>query len=125
MIEQLSFTDLTLPETKGRRYFAYEDILKVQLQMASGRMVEEIRGKVWVIEYTYDTMTNEMLRELLAILRGAGGFQVAFLPDNSDEPITGTVLCTKQPKPAYAMDHQGEAVWTNVSFTLREVEPHD
>lgn len=121
-MEQLIIEGLSLPAVKEGRYQSYEELLSKRAEMASGRMVEEVRGKAWCIEYSCETMKNAMLRELIAALRGS--FTVYFLPVTGDEMLSGTFLCTKQPKPSVLFYRQGEPVWHNVSFTLREVTPH-
>lgn len=126
MIQQLNINNVNLPNVKGGNYSASEELLTKQIEMASGRMVEEIRGKVWTIQYNYPgNFTNDVYLPLMETLRGRGGFQVTFLPDNGDDLITSTFLCTKREAPKYIMEHQGNPIWAGISFTLREVTPHD
>lgn len=122
---QLVIDNLTLPYVKGGGYRCREEVLSKQLEMISGRMVEEVRGLVWVIEYTAPTLDNTTMAELMKLLRHSKIFPVTFLPDNSTGLMTSTFLCTQRSTPSFIMEHLGEPVWNNVSFTLREVEPHD
>lgn len=125
MIQQLVVGGISLPYTSGDKYSCYESSLTKQITMASGRMVQEVRGKVWTITYSYDYMGNDLLRSILALLRGGSTFQVQFLPDTGDSLETGTFLCADLTPPTFAFDRDGVGLWHNLSFTLREVDPHD
>lgn len=118
--------NLTLPEVRAGRYSCTEAPLTVQVSMASGRVVEELRGHVWQISYSWPgTVDNAALLDILAVLRGRGGFPVAFLPEGASAMETGTFICTSQPQPEYVTDRMGSPVWSGLSFSLREVNPHD
>lgn len=123
-MNQLIVNGITLPNVKGGRYTCYEDVLSESVEMISGRMVEEVRGVVYVVEYRNDSMENSMYQNLIATLRSGKSFTVTAIPDNQDETITSTFVCTERPKPTFGMEHLGEPVWNNISFTLREVYPH-
>ena len=58
--------------------------------MISGRRVLEYRGDVWIIEYEYDYMGNDLMRQVNSVLRSGQSFIVTFLPDNSDTMISST-----------------------------------
>lgn len=123
-MNQLIVNGITLPNVKGGRYTCYEDVLSESVEMISGRMVEEVRGIVYVVEYRIDSMENSLYQSLIPILRSGESFPVQVLPDNSSTMITSTFICTERPKPTFGMEHLGEPVWNNISFTLREVYPH-
>ena len=93
--------------------------------MISGRRVFEIRGNVWIIEYEYDYMGNDLMRQVNAVLRSGKSFQAAFLPDDSNTMSVSTFLTQDFPMPSFAFSRNGNPYWHNVSFTLREVRPHD
>lgn len=122
---QLILNGTNLPETTRGKYKCYEDILSVNLEMASGRMVREVRGKVYKIEYSYDYMGSVLLNELLAILRSSRPITVQYLADDAEELATGTFWCTGITNPMFAFSRNGTPYWHNVGFVLREVEPHD
>jgi len=123
-MNQLIVNGITLPNVKGGRYTCYEDVLSESVEMISGRMVEEVRGIVYVVEYRIDSMENSLYQNLIATLRSGKSFPVQVLPDNRSDVITSTFICTERPKPTFGMEHLGKPVWNNISFTLREVYPH-
>lgn len=123
-ITQLIVDGIYLPYTSRDRYKCYEKKLSVQLEMISGRLVEEVRGKVQVIEYSYDYMGNDLMRRLYTVLRSGRSFPVTYLPDGSDEMATGTFLVTSITEPSFAFAKGGVGLWHNVGFTLREARPH-
>ena len=43
---------IALPETSKDKYRCYPSILNQQVEMISGRLVEEVRGTVQMIEYS-------------------------------------------------------------------------
>lgn len=121
---QLIINEVLLPTTTHDRYSAHPVDAKVQLEMISTRMVEEVRGTVWEITYSYDYMGDAKCREVLGVLRSRGVKQVAFLPDNGDELLTSTFLVTSLTQPTLAFFRGGVAKWHNLAFTLREERPH-
>lgn len=114
-----------LPETSWNKYRCYPQELSVQRDMISGRRVLEVRGHVQVVEYEYDYMGNDLMRQVNAVLRSGGPFAAAYLPDSGDNLVVSTFLTQDFPTPEYAFSRNGAPYWHNVSFTLREVSPHD
>lgn len=121
---QLIINDVLIPTTTRDRYSCWEETLKEQIQMISGRMVEEVRGKVQKISYSYDYMGDETCRAVLAVLRATGPKTVAYLPDSGDELVTSTFLVESLTPPTLAFYRDGAAKWHNLAFVLREVKPH-
>lgn len=124
MSSPLIINGLYCPEPDFDGYRAYEDTLREQIPMISGRIVEEVRGKVWRVEYTSGRMSDALTRQLLAALRAKGSKTVAFLPDNGDELIPSTFLLESLTPPTLAFFDGTEPVWTGLAFNLREVKPH-
>lgn len=122
---QLILNGTRLPETSNDKYSSHPEQLGEQLPMISGRIVTEIRGIVQVISYSYDKMPDDIYKALLAALRSNMAIDVTYLPDDSDTMRTGKFICTQQPMPTFAFSLDGKAVWHNVSFSIREVKPHD
>lgn len=122
---QLIINGIALPEASGGKYQCYEGTLSEQIEMISGRMVTEVRGHVWNIEYAYDYMGNELTRRLLAALRSGTAMTVKYLPDNSDELEESTFLCEDLTPPTFAFSRSGKPFWHDIKFKLREVRPHD
>ena len=116
---------VALPQTSWDKYRCYPIILNQQVVMISGRMVEEVRGIVQMIEFSYDYMGNELMRSVLGILRGGTSFPVAYLPDEGDTLVTGMFLTESITQPTMAFSKAGVTYWHNFAFTLREVKPHD
>ena len=113
-----------LPQTSWDKYRCYPSELGTQVDMISGRRVFEVRGQVWVIEYEYDYMGNDLMRQVLSVLRSGKSFPVVFLPDNSNTMESSVFLTQDFPTPSFAFSKAGAPLWHNVSFTLREVSPH-
>lgn len=122
---QLVIGGVTLPETSRDKYSCYEELLTKSIEMASGRIVQEVRGKVWIATYSYDYMGNDKLRQVLAVLRSGQYFQTQILPDSSDSMITINAICTDLTPPTYAFSRDGVGLWHNLAFSIREVSPHD
>ena len=123
---QLIINGIVLPETSHDKYQCYPQLLSVQAEMISGRIVEEVRGHVHIISYQYDYMADgNMLRNLLEALRSGRALEVSYLPDVGTELITNYFICTDRPMPTFAFSKNGVARWHNISFKLREVKPYD
>ena len=120
----LIIDEILVPEPDFDGYHAWEDTLREQIPMISGRLVEEVRGKVWRINYTSARMSDSETRRLLAALRAKGSKTVAFLPDNGDELIPSTFLVESLTPPVLAFFDGTEPVWKGLGFTLRAVKPH-
>lgn len=116
--------NIYLPKTSWDKYRCYPSQLSSQVDMISGRRVLEVRGWVWIVEYSYDYMGNDLMRQVNSILRGGKSFLASVLPDESDEMVVSTFLTESFPQPYFAFDRSGVPYWHNVSFTLREVSPH-
>lgn len=124
MSSPLIINGIYCPEPDFDGYRAYEDVLREQVPMISGRLVEEIRGKVWRIDYTSGRIRDSIIKQLLEALRGNGSKAVTFLTDNSDDMASSTFLVASLTPPTLSFFDGSEPVWTGLSFTLREVKPH-
>ena len=122
---QLIINGIALPETSHDKYRCYPSELSVQLDMISGRRVNEIRGNVQKISYEYDYLTPALWRQLAAILRSGASMTVQYLPDDGDTMITSTFLRESLQEPSFAFSRHGQAYWHDIAFSLREVRPHD
>lgn len=96
-----------------------------QVEMISGRIVNEMRGNVQKIHYEYDYLPDALWRSLATVLRSGSSFPVFYLPDNSDTMVSSTFLTEDLANPVFAFGRNNKAYWHNISFTLREVRPHD
>ncbi len=120
----LILEDVRVPEADFDGYHAYEEKLTEQIPMISGRMVEEVQGIVWRIDYTSGRMRDGETKRLLSALRTKGSKTAAFLPDNGDVLVTSTFLVETLTPPVLAFFDGAEPVWRGLGFTLREVKPH-
>lgn len=116
---------IALPYTSWGKYRCYPATLSQQVDMISGRRVQEERGHVQMIEYSYDYMGNDLMRQALAVLRSGKSFPAAYLPDEGDEMASGVFLTESITQPVFAFARGGVPYWHNFAFTLREVKPHD
>ena len=66
MTQLILNSNIALPYTSGDKYCCYPGTLSQQVEMISGRMVEEERGHVQMIEYAYDYMGNDLMRHSAA-----------------------------------------------------------
>lgn len=121
---QIIVNEIALPFTSRDKYSCPEVILKEQISMISGRMVEEVRGKVYNPSYSYDYMGNDLCRRVLTALRSRGPLQCAVLPDHGTDLVTGLYLLESLTPPTVAFSRGSEIFWHNLAFTLREVKPH-
>lgn len=124
-MRQLRINGIDLPVTSWDRYRCYEDILSQRVEMISGRMTEEIRGKVWKIEYSYDYMDGKLYQQLMRTLRSGSTMNVVFLPDSENNYLTGSFRLENLSPASYAFSRDGVPRWHNFAFVLREERPHD
>lgn len=113
-----------LPKVSKDQYSCWEDVLSVDLSMINGRMVTEERGRVWKASYSYDYMGNDLMRQVLAVLRTAGAFPASVLPDDRDTMISSRFITEALSHPQLAFTRNGKPYWHKFSFTIREEEPH-
>ena len=122
---QLIIGGVTLPETSNDKYSAYPLEIGTQIDMISGRRVTESRGHVEIITYSYDYMGNDLMRQVLTVLRSGTAFTAQYLPDDSDKLKSSEFVVESMENPTFAFSRSGKPFWHNISFTLREVSPHD
>ena len=122
---QLIINGVYLPETSRDKYSCFPEVLSQQIDMISGRRVYEERGKVIKITYSYDYMGNDLMRQVLSVLRSGQSFNVTYLADDSDTMRNGVFLTESITNPTFAFSKSGVPYWHNFSFVLREVKPSD
>lgn len=122
---QLIIDGVVFPTSTRDRYAAHEAILKQQVEMISARVTEEVRGKVWRINYTREAMTDAEYAACMAVLQQTGSKSVSFLPNTGSADLqSGTFLVESVTYPTLAFYDGGVPKWRNFSFALREVKPH-
>ena len=127
---QLEFIDTAgnrfeVPFTSLDKYQCYPVEIGSSEEMISGLVVTESRGHVQVIDYSYDCMGNVLWRRLASFLRSGKPFTVRYLPDNGDELIESSFICTSLTPPKFAFEQDNIPYWHDIQFSLREVRPHD
>lgn len=125
---QLILDGIVMPEVSKNKYKAEEVSLSKQVEMISGRIVLEEQGKVWMISCSYSYLYDKdgtVLPAVLNTLRGSKPFVATFLPDNGNELLASTFIATSITSPSVSFSSGGVPYWTGLSFTLREVRPHD
>lgn len=115
--------NVLLPPPGFDKYSCWEEPLKVQKVMISGRMIEEGRGMVYRVSYVSDYIDDETKKMALAVLRG-GPFVGTFLPDNNDELVTSKFLATSVTPPKLMAMDGATPIWHGLAFELREERPH-
>lgn len=108
-------------------YTAYEQELGTFERMISGRMIEELRAKVWIVEVSYsdiDTETLNLLNSVLAIRRT---HQITFLPSTgSTELVTSNFHLTVLPQPTLSRWLPGTTpMWSGYTLHFEEINGHD
>ena len=120
---QLIINGVYLPTIDAGRYKAYLSQLGQSVDMISGRRIVEIRGNVWTIEASYRYLFDSVYLPVLEQLRKGVSFPVSFLPDDSTEMRTSMFLVEQLTPASYEATIDGKAIWSGLSFTLREVKP--
>ena len=123
--------NVALPEVRNGAYTCEEKSLSKDIEMASGRMVREIRGFAYIITYQQKVL-SELDKEAFLGACSAGMTQpitCMFLAPDSNELKTSTFLVTDFKAPAFQWSRmvggQHVPLWADYSVTLREVEAHD
>lgn len=118
---------IELPESE-KKYAVNEEVLYSDQTMISGRLTREIRGSVWNISYQYGYFTETDREALLRVLKKGvrQPISCAFArPDDSTELEISEFFVTSISWPRYVFSRNGIPVWLDISFSLREVNPHD
>lgn len=104
----------------------YEKDMSVYLEMISGRMVSEERGRAWVIELSFSSLNADALASLNAALADRRKHTITFLPpDGGTELRVSEFYLTSRPAPALASWVDDLPEWTDFNFVFEEVKPHD
>lgn len=123
---QLIVNGITLPESK-KRYQAYREELSVSVEMISGRLVKELRGEIWHVSYQYGWFNDADKAALLNALELGRRQPISctFLPPHGNSTITSNFWVSEIQYPTFQWSAEGEPLWADFAFELREVEPSD
>ena len=122
--------NLALPESRQGGYSCEEQLLSKDLTMASGRVVRETVGTVWVLKYEYALLSTADKDKFLAACRAGqrGAISCTFLTPG-DETVTGDFLVTSFTPPTFKWGRKvagaDKGIWGDFQVELREVSPHD
>lgn len=119
-----------LPEVIRKAYKAWKEDLGETITMISGRMVKELRGRVWRISYSRGWLSDAEKDAVIAACEKGRETPIAcqFLVPNGNETLSSQFFVTDFSYPSFQWDTNGETptpVWTGFSVELREVKPHD
>lgn len=108
-------------------YTAYEQELGTFERMISGRMIEELRAKVWVIEVSYGDIDMDTLSLLTAAMSNTRTHQITFLPPNgSTELVSSQFHLTTLPQPTLSRWLPGTTpMWSGYTLHFEEINGHD
>lgn len=126
LILDMNGAAIALPESIKGGYSAYEEDLSVEVTMISGRMVKELTGVVWRVEYQYGFFNDiDRARVIQACRKGKRTpILCAFLPPESEETITSAFWVTSFTEPKFMWSSDVKPMWGNFSVSLREVRSH-
>lgn len=123
---QIILNGIELPESK-KNYQAWREELSVSVEMIKGRLVKEVRGVVWHASYQYGFFKDEEKAALLAALELGRKQPIicSILPPDSNTMIESNFWVTDITYPRFMWSRDGEPLWANFAFEIREVEPSD
>lgn len=108
-------------------YTAYEQELGTFERMISGRMTEELRAKVWVVEVSYANIDVDTMSLLTAAMSTTRTHQVTFLSSKgSTELVTSSFHLTTLPQPTLSRWLPGTTpMWSGYTLHFEEINGHD
>ena len=121
---------VALPESQKNGFSVREETLHQQIEMISGRMVREYRGKVWVLSYQYGYFSDADVNRVVAACEKGMQESIlcSFITHESYELRTTLFLVTSfvRPRFMWSRTEAGETIplWGDFSVELREVKPH-
>lgn len=125
--------NISLPESKKGGYTAVLEPLSVDVEMTTGRLVRELRGSVWVVNYQYGYFDDQQKNRLIAACRKGQSqpIRCGFLPQDSAGGLTySRFFVTNFSHPRFMWSRGGAGgqaipLWADFSLTLRQVQPDD
>lgn len=123
----LSIDGVPIEDVEENGYTAYEQELGTFERMISGRMVKEIRSKVWVVEVSYEDISTETMLSLQTAMRLRKEHQLTFLPsDGRTELITSLFHLTVLPSPTLrSWLPNTTPAWSSFTLHFEEINGHD
>lgn len=126
LILDMGSTAIALPESIKGGYTAYEEDLTVEIEMISGRLVKELRGTVWRVNYQYGFFNDLDRSRVIKACRKGRKYPIicSFLPPDGGDMITSTFYATSFTEPKFMWSADGKPLWGDFSVSLREERPH-
>ena len=123
----LTIDGINIEDVEEGGYTAYEQELGTFQRMISGRYIQEVRAKVWVVEIAYDEIDSQTMFALQSVLRSRRTHELTFLPSvGGTDRVTSTFLLTTLPQPSLTRWYPGESpYWSGFTLHFEEVEGHD
>lgn len=123
----LSIDGVIVEDVEENGYTAYEEELGTFERMISGRMVKEIRSKVWIVEISYEDISTETMLSLQSVLKSRQEHQLTFLPsDGTTELITSLFHLTVLPAPTLrSWLPNTNPSWASFTLHFEEINGHD
>lgn len=108
-------------------YTAYEQELGTFERMISGRMIEELRAKVWIVEVSYGDIDLETLNLLTSMMSNKRTHQLTFLPSTGGtDLVTSQFHLTVLPQPTLSRWLPGTTpTWSGYTLHFEEINGHD
>lgn len=125
---QLIINGVELPESQKGGYVVENRPLYKDIEMASGRVVREVRGNVWVVSYQYGYLDETLKNRVLAACEEgkSNAIPCGFLAQESSGELTySNFFVTAIKRPHFMWSSNGSPLWADFSVELREVRPHD
>lgn len=135
LILDVGGVELALPESRKSNYDAHKEPLMENVEMISGRMTRETRGKVWVVSHQYGYLNEtDMVRFIEACEKGLErSIFCSFLVQGETELRTSLFFVTEYTRPKFMWSRTATEdgtektvpVWGGYAVKLREVKPSD
>jgi hypothetical protein len=107
-----------MPKTK--KFTVGGEIVSTEIEMASGKTVEEVKGYRAVINASWDYVPADIMAALTTMLRKGGFFTVGY-PD-SDGTDKSTKFKISLPTPGIFKFVNGTPMWYGVSLIMKAQE---
>lgn len=123
----LSIDGIDIEDAEEGAYTAYEQELGVSDRMISGLYVEELRGKIWVVEVSMDELDADTISRLQTAMKATRKHRLFFLPSTGGSDLqSGLFALTVLPQPTLTRWTDGQMpTWSGFTLRFEEVTPHD
>lgn len=123
----LSIDGVEIDGIEEGSYTAYEQELGEVDRMISGRLVEELRATVWVVEVSYGDIDSDVMERLQTALKSTRKHQLFFLPSTGGTELkTGFFHLTTLPQPTLTRWLDGTLpTWSGFTLHFEEIDGHD